>query len=101
MSAEAKEDDDKLREYGLRVGTEEPGDPADGDEGDPDDGDEDAEGNNKTDDAKLASLDLRNQIRSERAAGATYNSLARKYGVGRTSVTQMLEGKTYKRDHRG
>ena len=94
---ELAKEEEMLRDLGLSTGAEtEPDDPDDSTDGD-EDGDEDDEGNLK--ESKLAaSLELRNKIRAEHAAGASHRQLAAKYGVGKTPIASLLNGHTFKTD---
>ena len=94
-------EEELLKELGLQSAAPDPADmpdkgDGDGDEDPDDNSGEDAEGNNKGT-KKLTTPEIREQIRAERAAGASYSELARKHGVGRTTVTKMLLGLTWKR----
>ena len=100
---ELADEQKQMRDLGLSVSDEtEPDDPDD----DPDDGDEDpddnsgedANGNNAKSASVLSSREVRDAIRAEHAAGASYSELARSYGVGRTPLTKVLTGMTFKRD---
>ena len=96
---EFAEEEQLMRELGIETEAEtQPDDPDDSPDGD-EDGDEDTEGNLKKSESKLAaSLELRNKIRAQYAAGWSHRQLAAKYGVGKTPIASLVNGHTFKTD---
>ena len=100
---EAQEEEDKLRDLGLLGGMDDPDDmnDGDGDEDDPkDESEEDAEGNLKKSESKLAEREVRDRIRADHFSGMSHRQLARKYGVGKTPIAELVNGRSYKHDLR-